>query len=216
MKIIGIVRSIGERTEKLSLDLLKYQVKEIRLVKNVKPMKNMTLECLNFGLKYKADYLVTCDADVLIKPDIVEKMISEIQNKALITGHTKSKFFGIRQGGIRIWNGNYFLTILELLEKVTTDYELQYRPERFIHETLKGKLINTVTSIHEYDQYYFHIYEKFSNQSSKLKGKSKIKQKVSLFLNSNDVDFKVAYAGFFDKEKNFKKSFPDLIEKKDL
>lgn len=210
MKVIGVIRSIGERTEDFSKFLLEKQVDEIYLVKNVKPMVNMTLMCLKIGVNSKADYMITCDSDVFILPNMVNFMVGEIKKhkRPLITGHTKSKFLGKRQGGIRIWNVSNMKEMINLLEK-NDDFD-KYRPEAYIHSKIKGLLINDVTSYHEYEQYYKDIYEKFINQSIKTKSKSSY---IKGFKKHKDIDFRVAYHGYFDKEKDFRKSFPDLVEK---
>jgi hypothetical protein len=88
-----------------------------------------------------------------------------------------------------------------------------YRPEAFIHTKINGLLIIDITSYHEYEQYYKDIYAKFINQSIKTKRK---KELIRKFKKKEDMDFKVAYHGYFDKEKNFKKSFPKLKEKDTL
>jgi len=209
MKVIGIIRSIGERTEDFSKHLLEKQLNEVFLVKNIIPMKNMTLECLNIGINSKADYIITCDADVFILPNMVEFMINKMKkhNSPLITGHTKSKFFGKREGGIRIWNSSFLHKIKDILNNNIND---KLRPEAFIHTNIKGLLIDKITSYHEYEQYYVDIYNKFVNQSIKSRDRAYI---IKKFKNNSDIDFKVAYHGFFDKEKNFRKSFPNLSEK---
>lgn len=210
MKIIGVIRSIGERTEDFSKYLLKKQVNDIFLVKNIKPIKNMTIECLKIGINSGADYMITCDSDVFILPGVVDKMvnISKKNDRLLITGHTMSKFFNKKLGGIRIWDCSKLKPAMDLL--LSTDDFNKYRPEAFIHKNFNGLLIDDITSYHEYEQYYHHIYDKFINQSYKDKNISNI---VTKFINETDIDFKVAYRGFFDEEKDFKKSFPNLIEK---
>lgn len=213
MKIIGIIRSIGERTESFSKYLLQKQISDIYLVKDIIPIKNMSISCIKIGLQSQADYMVTCDADVFVLPNAVNDMLKEAQkkNSVLLTGHTKSKFFGKGQGGIRIWDCVALRKALHVLE---TDIETNLqRPEELIHIRLGGALSQQVTSLHEYDQYYFHIYEKFVNKSIKSKS---IRKRVLKFKEAKDVDFRVAYCGFFDKEKNYKKSFPNLTEKTEI
>lgn len=87
------------------------------------------------------------------------------------------------------------------------------RPEASIHLKFNGVLTDVMTSLHEYDQYYYDIYKRFVKQSIKSK---RFKHKIKTFKKNNDLDFKVAYRGFFDKEKDFKKSFPNIIEKKPI
>ena len=87
------------------------------------------------------------------------------------------------------------------------------RPESDIHKKFKGSLVEDVTSKHEYDQYYRDIYDRFVKHSIKHK---KMADVIKKFKDHEDMDFIVAYHGFFDKEKNFEKSFTDLEEKKSL
>lgn len=212
MKIIGVIRSIGERTEEFSKSLLGKQVDEIFLVKDIKPIKNMTINCIEIGLNTNADYMITCDADVLPYENSVEFLVDYMkkENNIVITGYTISKFLGKRQGGLRIWNCKKIDVCISTL----TNYsETQQRPEAFINRTHNGLLIDVITSLHEYEQYYIDIYRCFLNKSQKQK---KIENLVKTFAYKNDFDYIVAYHGYFDEEKNFKKSFPNLIEKEKI
>lgn len=75
MKVVGIIRSIGERTEDFSKYLLEKQIDDVKLVKNITPLKNSVLTYLNIGLNY--DYLVICDADVFVLPGIVDILLKK-------------------------------------------------------------------------------------------------------------------------------------------
>jgi len=207
MKVVGIIRSIGERTEDFSKYLLEKQVDDVKVLKNIKPLKKSLIEYLKIGLDY--DFLVINDADVFIKTNCVNMMLDNIiKNKySMITASTISKFFNNREGGIRIFNCQYVDKMIRYLEDSDN-----IRPEASLHIKFKGKLIKDITSLHEYEQFYKDIYLRFVKHS--IKSKSSIKR-VN-FSKSDDFDFKVAYNGFFDKEKDFNKSFPLIIEKEPI
>lgn len=208
MKIIGVIRSLGERTESLAIIELKKQVDEVFLIKDVKPFYKTVIKCIDLALEKNADYMITNDADVIIKEGIVKVLLKHIKKteSTLVTGHTISKFLGKRQGGVRIWSNKNLKEIKQFLEK---NGEV-IRPESDIHKEFNGLLIEEVTSEHEYNQFYKDIYDRFVKHSIKHK---KISNIIKNFKNNKDLDFKVAYHGYFDKEKDFKKSFPNLEEK---
>lgn len=206
MKIVGIIRSIGERTESFSKFLLEKQVDEVKVIKNISPLKQSVIEYLKVGLDY--DYLVINDADVFVKPNCVKSMLKKIGNSSMITAHTTSKFFKNRQGGIRIYNCKKCEQMINYIEKNNN-----IRPEFSLHQKFQGKLINDITSLHEYEQYYKDIYLRFNKHSIKSKQFSHI---ITKNKNNKDYDFRVAYSGFFDKEKDFSKSFIDLKEKEEI
>ncbi len=210
MKIIGVIRSLGERTESLAIQELEKQVDKVFLVKDIKPLYKAVIKCIDIALEQNADYMITNDADVIIKEGCVETLLLEIKKckSPLVTGYTISKFLGKRKGGVRIWNKNNLLEIKEFL----INNGNTIRPESDIHHKFGGFLVDYVTSIHEYEQFYEDIYERFVKHSIKHKSKKNSNQ-IKQFEKYEDIDFKVAYCGFFDEEKNFKKSFPDLKEK---
>lgn len=202
MKVVGIIRSIGERTEEFSKYLLEKQVDDVKVLKNVTPITKSVVEYLKLGLNF--DFLVINDADVFIKPNCIKLMLKYINNNSMVTAHTISNFFGVRQGGIRIYNMRYGKDMINYLSK-----HEDIRPEASLHVKYGGKLIKDITSFHEYEQYYKDIYLRFIKHSIKSK---KLINKFKKNMN-NSLDFQVAYHGFFDKEKNFKKSFPNIKEK---
>ena len=204
MKIVGVIRSIGERTENFSKFLLEKQVDEIKTLKNVKPLKKSLIEYLKIGLDY--DFLVINDADVFIKPNCVNIMLEKLGNYPLITAATISKFFGKRTGGIRIFNSKYCQEMVDFLENSNS----ANRPEASVNRTFGGHVIKDVTSLHEYEQYYKDIYLRFIKHEKKSKPYLK---HINNKQNDKDMDLVVAYRGCYDKVKDFNKSFPTLIEK---
>lgn len=208
MKIIGVVRSLGERTEEIAISELEKQVDEVFLLRDIKPFYKTVIKCIDIALEQNADYMITNDADVTIKEGAVKILLNYIKktNSPLVTSHAISKFLGKRQGGVRIWSNKNLKEIKQFLEKKRE----VIRPESDIHKEFNGLLIEEVTSEHEYNQFYKDIYDRFVKHSIKHK---KISNIIKNFKNNKDLDFKVAYHGYFDKEKNFKKSFPNLKEK---
>jgi hypothetical protein len=96
MKIIGIIRSLGERTEELAINLLEKQVDSVFLVKDVKPFYKTVIKCIDIAIEQDADYMITNDADVFIKENAVDILLNHIKkNKSpIVTGYTISKFLG--------------------------------------------------------------------------------------------------------------------------
>jgi hypothetical protein len=208
MKIIGVVRSLGERTYELSYELLNRHLENVYTVSGVTPFNSTVMECVKIGIKTGADYMITCDADVLILPNSVNVMKAYIgkYDNPIITAHTYSKFLKKRQGGIRIWNCSKLNDMLLYI----TSMKDEIRPEAMIHRKFGGLIIDDVLTIHEFEQYYADIYTRFNFQSVKAKNLEKL---INDFNKESDMDFIVAYNGFFDNDKNFNKSFPHLIEK---
>lgn len=208
MKTIGVIRSLGERTEKLAQHELEKQVDELILVKDIRPLTKTVITCLEIFMDSPAEIMITNDADVVVHEGAIAEMIQEIKitDCPLLTAWTMSKFFGERQGGIRVWKKE---NLREKIDFLKNNKEF-VRPEAAIHHSFGGKLFQKVNSKHDFDQFYRDIYDSFSRNSEKL---SKKKGLIRTFKNKPDVDFLVAYHGFFDPVKNFRKSFPSLEEK---
>jgi len=210
MKTIGVVRTLGERTTEYSKYLISKQVSEVAVIENVTPIKEMMIKSFEIGIESGAEYLFVNDADVFILPNVVRFMINNMiaLGTPTLTSYTKSKFFGKREGGIRIYDCKRLKDILSFVK----DNDLPTRPEAKIWSHFSGKLIRGLNSFHEYEQDYRDIYKRFVMQSIRSRKPSHI-EIINSFKKSNDMDLIVAYKGYYDKEKDFDKSFPDLKPK---
>lgn len=152
MRIIAVILSIGERTEELSVELMKKQVSEVKLIRGL-PMGEAFLEAYRSGLGY--DRMVLTGADCLIKPAMVNVLLNKLEG-VRVSGCCHTPFRGKTPGGIMLYDGARLRECIEVYDPQ------QIRPERHVVETIGDhKEIDVVTCLHEYELYYRDLYHKY-------------------------------------------------------
>jgi hypothetical protein len=210
MEVLGIIRTLGERSLGFAQELLEEQVDSVEIVSGITPAPASVIKSYEIALESGAQYFVQADADLFILPGVIQTMVEGLKklNTPVLTSYTKSKFFGKREGGVRLYNCRYLGKFLAFVRI----NELPLRPEARLWKEFGGRLMPGINSYHEYEQYYQDIYKRFVVQSHKSKKPSHAKLIYS-FKDSTDMDLLVAYHGYFDETKDFDNSFPGLKEK---
>jgi hypothetical protein len=203
-KATVIIRSVGERTEKLCRELILAQgipTENLFLIKEA-PFSAALRKSFEIGIANGLPWTLCNDADVLLRPGSIEKMLSiaESHDQAILEfqGLVIDKFFGgPRAGGPHLYRTNLIIKAMEYFE-VTRD---KIRPETVLLNTMKSKgypwlSLPEVFGLHDSFQYYKDIYRKcfvFAHKHQALR---------DLFLSiwsmqvSQDRDFQVAFMGF--------------------
>lgn len=202
---IVIIRSAKERTVNESKQLLTNQAGE----ENVHTIEEYPFEkalrvCYQKGIDSGKRWLITCDADVLVKQTAVSEMINYAEklpsNTFQFVGVIWDKLFSqYKDGGLRA----YRIKHLPLaIDHVPSNNEA-VRPENHVVRKMhklgyKSRKINLVTGIHDYEQYYRDIYRKaYVHASKHALDVFDLLQKWKT-LSQHDNDYKVAIRAVMD------------------
>jgi len=210
-----IIRSAGERTEELCRKMILEQginEKDIHMIHEV-PFSKALKTSYELGIKSGKKWTFCVDADVLLRPGSIEKMIelaeSAPKKVCQVQGYILDKFFGgIRRGGVHVYR-------TELLHKALTkipDEGINVRPESFLlremeKEGYPHKIEPYIVGTHDDEQYNFDIYRKAFVQAVKHTSRSELFIKHWKSNCINDHDFKVALKSFSDSIMSFDSVF---------
>jgi hypothetical protein len=200
-----IIRTIGERTEKLCYELLQKQVSEENIYRVSEVPFTAALE-KTFSVAIKADrkWTFVVDADVLIRPGVLGVLIEQAEaleeNIFGIVGQVIDKFFGSpRKAGNHLYRTKLMHSALQYIPNPLD----AIRPESFVKIKMRengydGKELETIVGLHDFEQSYRDIYRKSFVQAKKHK--STVHSLIPLWqhLATEDMDYIIALRGFED------------------
>jgi len=203
---IFVVRSVGERTEQLCIDLIAGQgVPESQIyIVNKSPFSEALLSSLRIGLESHKDWTFCVDADVLLRSgscmSMLEVASSLPSNFFGLQGYVLDKFYGgVRSGGVHIYRSS----LLELALSLNVISGSVIRPETELISQMKSrgypwKSTKLINGIHDFEQASSDIFRKaFIHAHKHL-------DCLNLFIpywkrmanEHGDIDFKIALEGF--------------------
>lgn len=156
-----VIRSCGERTEKICIDIMASQVgiDSVRIVRNVNPFYNALIESYKQAIVLGKKYTIVIDADVIPRHNAVSLFLSQFLSTdnqgvfcvmPLMLDHY---FVSERVGGLHF----YITACIEEILQVANVDELakQKRPETYLknHMTSMGYKIlyvNKILGLHEF------------------------------------------------------------------
>jgi hypothetical protein len=165
--VTAVIRSAGERTELICLQLLGQQLAEdqIRVVREV-PFERALLSCYEIGINSGSDWLLTLDADVLLLPNAVECLIAEAQkmpgNFCQVEGFIFDNIFRCwRPAGNRV----YRVAHLPQAIRAVPPPGAEIRPERAVLQAMAwrghpSRRVALRVGLHDFEQYYRDLYRK--------------------------------------------------------
>jgi hypothetical protein len=201
-KLIVVIRTVGERTFEACKALVVKQVpEELVYVVSEQPFELTLRRCYQIGIDSEAEWMMTLDADVLLREGAIEAFLSEAErlppHYLQLEGLMFDKLSGIyRNVGHRMYRTQYLKTALQYIPANRTEI----RPE---DATLKkmgaigfpSLIIPTVFGVHDYEQYYGDIYRKAFVHANKHS------DKLTLFIerwkahSPHDRDYLIAIRG---------------------
>jgi hypothetical protein len=163
-----IIRSVGERTEKVCHSLLASQAgpnSRIHIVREM-PFSKALQACYEVGIEEKKKWTVCVDADHLLRDDAVERIhrMAERAHKNVVQIQCRwiSKF-DLRPagGGIRIYRTKCLPFALRILEQKGEEP----RPETAVLGELarrghRSNYLSDILTIHDFEQYCADIFRK--------------------------------------------------------
>ena len=167
-------RTAGERTACISACLLKRQLTAKQYTHiSESPLSKAALKSIEIHLDNKADYGVNVDGDVLVRPGALATLTDLMQHPDL---HSDVAFCRL----LCDLHGGYAFVGLRILTRraLQAAYPLarknvpRMRPDVDVISELRrqgyiSRLHNCVLGIHDYEQYYGHIYVKMYNRAQK-------------------------------------------------
>ena len=164
---IVVIRTAGERTFETCNSLVLKQVPASCLhIVNERPFEAALRRCYQIGIESNADWMVTLDADVLLREEAIQGLLSEAtampSNHFQIEGRVFDKLtHRVRWAGYRCYRIQY------LKEAVTClpEHREQIRPEFTTLERMQAQgypylRSQAIYGIHDFEQSYADIYRK--------------------------------------------------------
>lgn len=222
VNFVVVIRSAGERTTELCQKIVSKQISEESIhVINEVPFESALKKCYQIGIASDKKWMITIDADILP----VKSMICDLSNHAknmsddviMFSGLVYDKFlFKYRRAGLRVYRTKY---LKEALSYIPED-GVEIRPENYtinvmVSKGCKKEYTETVTAIHDFEQYYRDIYRTCFIHAVKHPEVFKLLKKWQK-ISEQDFDFKVAIKGALDGYLNSSSAKIDKRIFKDL
>lgn len=214
-QVTMIIRSVNERTEQLCKKLIADQgvdEKSIFIVNEV-PFSASMRKSFQLGLKQQKKWTYCVDADVLLRPGSVNKMIEfanrQNQNVCQVQGYMMDKFFGgVRKGGVHV----YRTALLNKVLNKIPDEGKSIRPESYMLKQMDRDGYSTavvpyIVGTHDDEQFNYDIYRKAFVQGVKHLDRAELLVQTWRENCEGDPDFKVALKGFSDSIANTKSTY---------
>ena len=199
-----ILRSVGERTEKVCYDILSQEVPEsnIVVIRNL-PLKESTVELCKEALIHGRKYVITIGADYIPERGMVRAMWNLAESMAgnwmFVKGVIDDKFMMELRGD----SGGPMLYPLEILRgwseilptidnEVTTEASCQKHYREKGYRELRSKIL---LAKHDYEQHYHDIYRCMFVYGKKHRKIERILDRWGQ-LALYDKDFEVAYYAY--------------------
>jgi len=199
-----IIRSTGERTESLcKYSVLKNGVlnDQIFFIKNISPFSEALKKGYELALHKNKEFTFFIDADIVVLPNSLNKMIAEIKkNKGIFFVNPSSfdYFFNqIKINGPHLYRTKFLKKALDFIP----NEKISRRPETYVVKKMnligyKNIIFNEPVALHEFEQYNKDIFNRSFNKFVKFP-----KERWELFKRikkekKNNYDFEIAYKVF--------------------
>jgi len=203
--LIVVIRTVGERTFDACHNLVTQQISEscVHIVSE-QPFEATLRRCYNIGIESNAKWMMTLDADVLLRENAIHDFLKEAENIPenyfQVEGLLHDKLMGLyRKVGHRMYRIKYLEKALECLpqprETIRPEYTTLLRMEELGYLSLE---IGTIFGIHDYEQYLCDIYRKAFVHAQKHP--EWIARFIALWKADayHDQDYRIALRGLYD------------------
>jgi len=195
----------GERSFQVCKHLLLKQIPEncVHVVSEM-PFESALRKTYKIGIESGEKWLMTLDADVLLRKDAVSNLFSRAEalpeHFFQIEGLVHDKLTGMyRKAGHRIYRTKYLDTALRHIpvnnSEIRPEYVTLQRMEAIGFRSME---INTVFGVHDYEQFYRDVYRKAFVHANKHQ--VWLPKLISRWkeLACEDDDFRIALRGLYD------------------
>lgn len=204
-EFVVVIRSASERTVDVCRSLLLRQVPKTSIhVVEERPFEAALRACYRIGIESEAEWMMTVDADVLVRDRAVRELLSAAallpEPYAQIEGLVHDKLLGAyRQAGHRVYRTKHLGSALKAVPEegveIRPEYSTLQRMSRLGYPSAQSDIL---FGIHDYEQFYRDIYRK-----AFIHGQKHQHWLSDVFprwreSGKEDPDFRVALRGFFD------------------
>jgi hypothetical protein len=166
-QLVVVIRTAGERTETVCRNLVLREVSEdqVHLVRMV-PFEAALAESYRIGIQSGAKWLMTLDADVLLRENAIGDFLAEAEAMSERFFHTEGLVYDFLTGMYRkAGHRMYRVATLTQALSCIPEFGEAIRPEfttinRMIAAGFPVQETGTVYGIHDFEQYYRDVYRK--------------------------------------------------------
>ena len=203
--LVVVIRSAGERTTVACKELVLQQVPQhqVHLVREF-PFEAALRRCYEIGIESSAKWMMTLDADVLLKEGAVRSFLEEaeklseqyFQVEGLLHDKLSCQY---RKVGHRMYRTQYLEKAIQCLpmprEAIRPEFTTLQRMEQLGY---LSKEITIVFGVHDYEQFLNDIYRKAFVHAQKHSGWVPRLIEQWRELAERDNDYKIALRGLYD------------------
>lgn len=203
-----VIRTVGERSLPLCIGSVQEQKRNYQIV-SISPFIRAVQKTFELGLNRPDDLLLAVDADIILKPEIVQQIESKAEELLTLNPNLfridlllSDKFRG-HIAGCHVYVNEYSAIFADYFKNVKYD-PTERRPEsKNIALCRKKHGLSSIdlkleVGTHDFEQYYKHIFVKYYNRAVRdMKSYDKIRQCVASKAEKypEDKDFLVALRG---------------------
>jgi hypothetical protein len=201
--ITVVIRSVGERTEKLCREIIGTQIahRNIFLVRE-KPFARAVQRTFQTGIDQGRPWTLAVDADTLLLPGVLQYLceyaVTQEADFFKAQGLIIDKFLSSpRPAGPHLYRTAHLHAALHYIPECFEDL----RPETFILKKMKERGFSVmkadiVIGFHDFEQYYCDIFRKIFLHSKKHPRDAKLIKTQWAQLAHNDYDYAVALSAY--------------------
>ena len=197
MNVVTVIRTNGERTAAVCERLVREQADEVHVIA-IKPFTAAVIRCFEIGLESGADWLMTVDADVLVRPGAVRELWAYMHRMRPAVCHYQGTILdklsmSERVAGPRMWRVSALEQLLPLVEDaIRVESNVLQRAKKL---GWRSELLSEFNAgVHDYEQYYRDLYRKAKVHSIKFASWG---QAIVPKWRRGDLDLQAAYAGWY-------------------
>jgi hypothetical protein len=204
-RLVVVIRSAGERTETACRNLVLREVSEdqVHLVRMV-PFEAALAESYRIGIQSGATWLMTLDADVLLRENAIGDFLAEAEAMSDRFFHTEGLVYDFLTGMYRkAGHRMYRVAMLNKALSLIPETGEAIRPEfttinRMIAAGFPVQETGTVYGIHDFEQYYRDVYRKCVVHA--VKHVAWLPELITRWkgMQHSELDFKIAMKAVID------------------
>jgi hypothetical protein len=165
-----VIRTVGERTEKVCIELLNRQksIDEQLHIVNQDSHAKAVDKTLRIGQASNAKWVVAIDADMLLIPGALAAVKAEVstcgEDTAIIHPAVVDKLYRMRRWGLTLYRQSIIEELYDIFSEIRKKENLKIEGAAIKELTKKGNrgvvFSRNVAAIHDFYQYYGDLYRK--------------------------------------------------------
>ena len=198
-----VVRSVGERTEKICCDILTSVGLTPHIVTG-QPFYVTLKNAFQKAIELDKEYCLMIDADCIPFAEKIPKFIDisvPICDYTVLSKMDCNIFGMVRNNGVRLYKTKKLKKIINLIETVD-------RPESTLHKKYGIKNIDIICCQHGYEQYYKDLWRTIYMHGIKSKNSKNLKNRYDYWKSQSDIESKICAFAYEEGIKSKDKHIP--------